>query len=212
MRITAMLTNCYIDGFNLYNGSLKGTGYKWLYFSTLFSNLLPNAQIHRIRYFTALVKATPKDPQKRQRQQIYIRAIKTIPNLSVHLGRFQTNIKRLPLAHPPMSGSRMVDVMRTEEKGSDVNLASYLLLDGFRKEYEQAVIVSNDADLVTPIKIVRDEFGLKVGLLNPQENPSRVLKEAVDFYRKLRQGPLSVSQFPDNLEDGDGVFRKPSRW
>ena len=207
-----MLTNCYIDGFNLYNGSLKGTGYKWLDFSTLFSNLLPNAQIHRIRYFTALVKATPNDPQKRQRQQIYIRAIKTIPNLSVHLGRFQTNTKRLPLAHPPTSGSRMVDVMRTEEKGSDVNLASYLLLDGFRNEYEQAVIVSNDADLVTPIKIVRDEFGLKVGLLNPQENPSRVLKEAVDFYRKLRQGPLSVSQFSDSLEDDDGVFRKPSRW
>lgn len=207
-----MLTNCYIDGFNLYNGSLKGTSYKWLDFSTLFRNLLPNAQIHRIRYFTALVKATPNDPQKRQRQQIYIRAIKTIPNLSVHLGRFQTNTKRLPLAHPPTSGSRMVDVMRTEEKGSDVNLASYLLLDGFRKEYEQAVIVSNDADLVTPIKIVRDEFGLNVGLLNPQENPSRVLKEAVDFYRKLRQGPLSVSQFSDSLEDDDGVFRKPSRW
>lgn len=208
-----MLTNCYIDGFNLYNGSLKkGTGYKWLDFSTLFSNLLPNAQIHRIRYFTALVKATPNDPQKRQRQQIYIRAIKTIPNLSVHLGRFQTNTKRLPLAHPPTSGSPMVDVVRTEEKGSDVNLASYLLLDGFRKEYEQAVIVSNDADLVTPIKIVRDEFGLNVGLLNPQENPSRVLKEAVDFYRKLRQGPLSVSQFSDSLEDDDGVFRKPSRW
>ena len=207
-----MLTNCYIDGFNLYNGSLKGTSYKWLDFSTLFSNLLPNAQIHQIRYFTALVKATPNDPQKRQRQQIYIRAIKTIPNLSVHLGRCQTNTKRLPLAHPPTSGSRMVDVMRTEEKGSDVNLASYLLLDGFRKEYEQAVIVSNDADLVTPIKILRDEFGLKVGLLNPQENPSRVLEEAVDFYRKLRQGPLSVSQFSDSLEDDDGVFRKPSRW
>lgn len=102
--------------------------------------------------------------------------------------------------------------MRTEEKGSDVNLASYLLLDGFRKEYEQAVIVSNDADLVTPIKIARDEFGLKVGLLNPQEKPSRVLKEAVDFYRKLRQGPLSVSQFSNSLEDAEGVFRKPARW
>lgn len=207
-----MLTNFYIDGFNLYNGSLKGTSYKWLDFSVLFRNLFPNAQIRRIRYFTALVKATPNDPQKRQRQQIYIRAIKTIPSLSVHLGRFQTNIKRLPLAHPPTSGSRMVDVMRTEEKGSDVNLASYLLLDGFRKEYEQAVIVSNDADLVTPIKIARDEFGLKVGLLNPQEKPSLVLKEAVDFYRKLRQGPLSVSQFSNSLEDADGVFRKPARW
>lgn len=83
--IMPMLTNFYIDGFNLYNGSLKGTSYKWLDFSALFRNLFPNAQIRRIRYFTALVKATPNDPQKRQRQQIYIRAIKTIPSLSVHL-------------------------------------------------------------------------------------------------------------------------------
>ena len=169
-------------------------------------------EINRIRYFTALVNATPHDPQKRQRQQIYIRAIETIPHLTVHYGRFQTNRKRLPLATPPSSGSRMVEVIRTEEKGSDVNLASYLLRDGFKGEYEQAVIVSNDADLVTAIDIVRLELGLRVGLLNPQTKPSRVLSQSVDFQREIRHGPLTASHFPGTLSDHTGTFRKPSQW
>ena len=178
-----MLTNFYIDGFNLYKGSLQGTPYKWLDFLTLFNLLLPGCEINRIRYFAALVNSPPYDPQKGQRQQTYLRAIRTIPNLSVYLGYFQTHARKMPLAHPPASGSRMVEVLRTEEKGTDVNLASYLLLDAFRNEYEQAVVVSNDADILTPIKIVQDEFGLSVGILNPQKKPSRALKDATDFYR-----------------------------
>ena len=106
----------------------------------------------------------------------------------------------------------MVEVVRTEEKGTDVNLASYLLLDAFRNDYEQAVVVSNDADLLTPIKIIQDEFGLSVGVLNPQEKPSRKLRNAADFYRQIRQGPISASQFPDTLTDAIGTFRKPKCW
>lgn len=207
-----MLTNFHIDGFNLYKGSLQGTPYKWLDFLTLFNLLLPGCQVNRIRYFTALVKSTSSDTQKRQRQQTYLRAIGTILNLSVHLGYFQTNPRKMPLSHPPASGSRMVEVLRTEEKGTDVNLASYLLLDAFRNDYEQAVVVSNDADLLTPIKIVQDEFGLSVGVLNPQKKPSRALKDTADFCRQIRQGPLSASQFPDTLADATGAFHKPPRW
>ena len=34
-----------------------------------------------------------------------------------------------PIEKPPKNGPRFAEVMKTEEKGSDVNLASYLLLD-----------------------------------------------------------------------------------
>ena len=207
-----MLTNFYIDGFNLYKGSLQGTPHKWLDFLTLFNLLLPDCQVNRIRYFAAPVNPPPHDTQKGHRQQTYLRAIRTIPNLSVHLGYFQTNPRRMPLSRPPADGSRMVEVLRTEEKGTDVNLASYLLLDAFRNEYEQAVVVSNDADLLTPIKIIQDEFGLSVGVLNPQKKPSRALKDAADFYRPIRQGPLSASQFPHTLTDATGPFHKPPHW
>ena len=82
------VANVYIDGFNLYYGCLKGTPYKWLDLDALCRRLLPKHEIQRIRYFTALVSARPGDPQQPIRQEIYLRALRTIPHLSIHLGRF----------------------------------------------------------------------------------------------------------------------------
>lgn len=44
----------------------------------------------------------------------------------------------------------MVDIIKTEEKGSDVNLAVHLLNDGWLDAYDCAVVVSNDSDLARP--------------------------------------------------------------
>jgi hypothetical protein len=100
--------------------------------------LLPRDRIHRIRYFTALVSGRPNDVQQPQRQQAYLRALRTIPHLSIHLGHYLSHPVRMPLARRPSVGPQIVEVLRTEEKGSDVNLASYLLLDGFRGDCEAA--------------------------------------------------------------------------
>jgi uncharacterized LabA/DUF88 family protein len=118
----------------------------------------------------------------------------------------------MPLANPPRIGPRTVEVLKTEEKGSDVNLATFLLVDGFRNEYEMAVIVSNDSDLVTPIGFVRTELGHHVGILNPQKNTSWALRNAADFYRSIRKGPIQASQFPPTLRDAQGTITKPSKW
>lgn len=80
--------NVYVDGFNLYYGCLKGTKYKWLNFSKLCQLLLPTNTIGNIRYFTAPVVPRASDPQQGQRQQTYLRALKTIPNLSIIEGHF----------------------------------------------------------------------------------------------------------------------------
>lgn len=205
-----MRTNFYIDGFNFYYGAVKQTRYKWLDFSKLFRLYFPDNQINRIRYFTARVN--PSDPGKLRRQLIYIRALETIPNLSVHYGYFLTHRVRLPLANPPPNGPATIEVLRTEEKGTDVNLATRLLADGFRGEYELAIVVSNDSDYVGPIRLVRNEPGLRVGLLNPQKRPSRALIKVVDFYRTIRTGPIRTSLFPDTLTDANGTFTKPARW
>jgi uncharacterized LabA/DUF88 family protein len=63
----------------------------------------------------------------------------------------------------------MMSIIEREEKGSDVNLASYLLLDAFNREYDLAVVVSNDSDLAEPIRLVRSEFGLRVRIVNPRK-------------------------------------------
>jgi hypothetical protein len=118
----------------------------------------------------------------------------------------------MPLANPSPGGPQTVEVIKTEEKGSDVNLATHLLWDGFKSDYDIAVVVSNDSDLLEPIKIIRRELGLQVGLLNPQKKPSRVLQQEADFLRQIRKGVLQASQFPPTLTDSQGTITKPSSW
>jgi len=72
----------------------------------------------------------------------------------------------MQLAAPPPGGPAKVQVLNSEEKGSDVNLASYLLLDAFENDYEAAIIVSNDSDLAEPISLVRKKLRKKV-LVSP---------------------------------------------
>ncbi|MCY4109159.1 MAG: NYN domain-containing protein [Chloroflexi bacterium] len=208
-----MRTNVYVDGFNLYYGAVKDTPYKWLDLAQLCRLLLPGNQINRIRYFTALVKSRPKDPGQQQRQQTYLRALQTIPNLSIHYGHFLSSRVRMPIANPPTKGPRTVEVVKTEEKGSDVNLASLMLVDGFRGDYEAAVMISNDSDLQLPIQIVRSDLALEVGVLNP-EPPKRswVLSKACGFYKPIRAGVLEASQFPSILRDAGGTITKPKTW
>ena len=83
-----MRANVYVDAFNLYYGCLKGTPYRWLDLDAFCRQLLRRDSIHRIRYFTALVTGRSGDLQRPQRQQIYLRALQTIPHLSVHLGHY----------------------------------------------------------------------------------------------------------------------------
>jgi uncharacterized LabA/DUF88 family protein len=205
-----MITNVYIDGFNFYYGAVKKTPYKWLDYSALFRILLPQHQIKTIYYFTALVDSRPNDPDKRTRQETYIRALRTIPNLRVVYGSFLTHVTSMPRA----DGKGPIDVIKTQEKGSDVNLAAQMLLDGFKNEYECAVVVSNDSDLLRPIQMVIRELGKKVGVLAPTQNrhPSRSLTNNATFIKHIRPNVLAASQFPPTLTDKRGTFGKPSGW
>ena len=205
-------TNVYIDGFNLYYLALRGTPYRWLDFGKLARLLLPKHDLGRIRYFTARVSNRPNDPSQAQRQQTYLRALRTVPSVSIHYGHFLTNTKRRPLAQEPATGPRTVEVLNTEEKGSDVNLATYLLMDGFENDYELAVVISNDADFVLPIRMLRTRLGKQVGVIDPSNNRSFELRSAASWYKKLRRGPLSTSLFPDTLSDAQGNFKKPAGW
>ena len=207
-----MIANIYIDGFNLYYGCLRGTPYRWLDVSKLSSLLLPHDEINRIRYFTALLENRNDSPSRQQDQQSYLRALETIPNLSVHYGHFLTSSVTMRLAHPEPGGPQNAVVVRTDEKGSDVNLACYMLLDAFDDDCELAVVISNDSDLAFPIQALRERFGKVAGVLNPQQNTSHKLRTTASFYRPIRQGPLSASQFAGRLRDAVGEFTKPPAW
>lgn len=205
-------TNVYVDGFNLYYGCVKGTAYRWLNLSKLCTMLLPGSHINRIRYFTALVTPTPNDPQQLQRQLTYIRALETIPDLSVHYGQFRTHSVRRPLTNTPNGSLAFVEVLDTKEKGSDVNLATYLLIDGFKKDYQLGVVVSNDSDLAEPIKLAISQLGIDIGVLHPHRRHVKELSQIATFYRPIRERVLKVSQFPATLTDKIGTITKPATW
>jgi len=203
-----MKTNVHVDGFNLYYRALKSTPFKWLNLEALCRFLLPGHEINSIKYYTAHVTARPYDPDEPTRQQTYLRALRTLPNVSVILGTFLTNeVWAMQVGKP-----ERVRVFKTEEKGSDVNLASLLIHDGYRKDYEQAVVITNDSDLCEPVRIVKEELHLPVGILNPSRFPNPRLVPAATFIKQIRKGVLKVSQFPGRLTDQDGTFHKPELW
>jgi hypothetical protein len=62
----------------------------------------------------------------------------------------------------------MVSTARREEKGSDVNVASHLLLDILEQRVDAAVVISNDSDLKFPVQTARNR--VPVGTVNPSGN------------------------------------------
>ena len=211
--MVSLRTNVYIDGFNLYYGAVRGTPYKWLNLHRLAEILFPEDRIHRIWYFTARVNPRPHDPTQLQRQQFYLRALRTLPTLDIVFGQFRERRTRLPFANPPPGGPKTVEVIKPEEKGTDVNLATQLLVDGFKRNYEHAVVISNDSDLATPMRYVREELNLKVSVVNPSKTPTHDdLEKAATYVKRLRRNHLVQSQFPTVIQDQNGRFSKPNSW
>jgi hypothetical protein len=198
----------YVDGFNLYYGCLRRTPNRWLDVGAFARAMMPGHRIVAVRYFTAIVD----DPSGSVRQQVYLEALRTLPNVTVHLGHFLTQVKKRPLRIPLPDGTTHVDVLLTEEKGSDVNIAAYLLLDGFRDRYDVAAVVSNDSDLKTPMLLARQNLKKTVGVINPHQHPARTLLKTADFYKKVRAGVLAHCQLPVEIRAKGRAIKKPAEW
>ena len=208
-----MATNVYIDGFNLHYGSLKDRWleYRWLNLESFCESLLPDHDIQRIRYFTALVNDWP--PGESRRQRTYLRALGTLPKVEIHYGRFTSHTVRMPLANPEPSGPATVEVLRTEEKGTDVNLATFLMVDCCDDDFDEAVVISNDSDLATPVQMVRQRFNKRIGVISPHPpsvHISRLQQAASWSYRTIYKRYFRGNQLPPRITDANGTFEKPA--
>ena len=207
-----MRTFVYVDGFNLYYGALRKSPWKWLDLYRLLETILqPHHDLLAINYFTARVSRTPNDPSKPQRQAAYIRALQQFrPEVSVHYGHFLTHAVSAPLANP-QGPDRFAKVIKTEEKGSDVNLAVHLLNDAWLDRYDCAVVVTNDSDIAEAMQLVRHQQRKRVGLITPGKSPSsRQLTTHAHFRARIRPGVLAHSQLPDPIPGTN--IRKPPSW
>jgi uncharacterized LabA/DUF88 family protein len=224
-----MTANVYIDGFNLYYCGVKGTPYKWLNLQLLCNTLFPSVTISKIKYFSALVYPLPHDPGVQTRQLFYWRALETIPNLEIIKGNFVSWPKLLPqfpfayvhgLTWPPQK----VQVERAEEKGSDVNLAAYLVYDNCNRDADESIVISNDSDLVNAIALVTQELHRNVTIVNPNRTDrvhadprhcgqqQELRNVSTHFIGSINPTAFAASQFLPNLTDARGSFHKPPTW
>ena len=204
----------YVDGFNLYYRALKGTPYRWLDPGKLARFAFPGYDVRRIRYFTARLDARPFDPGPVLRQQAYLTALNSVPNLTVHEGLFRTRVVRMRRACPVEGESPRVEVLRTEEKGSDVNLAIFALWDAIHERPSLVALITNDSDQKQTLQFIRQGLGLDVVVLNPDpRRPSADLKAVATEIRPLRPRLLAACQFPPTVTTPSGrTVRKPERW
>jgi len=230
-----MTTTIYVDGLNFYYGAVSGTPHKWVDFEALSRRLVPTDQIGKIRYFTARVSGV-LDPGAPRRQEVLLRAIRANPLVEVHEGYFRADERWLPVAQGRLpdlfrpalrprwllrrvnlrsdDGSRRrVKVLRLEEKGSDVNLGAHLLEDVFTQACTKAVVISNDSDLVTPIRMAVAR-GVHVTVVNPRQGRSTGrLRQVASAHRSIRRSVVAQCQMPDPMVDATGVaLRKPAEW
>lgn len=223
----------YVDGFNLFYACLKKSNYKWLDLNKLLLFYFPKYKIEKIKYFTAIVNARKNDLNKPAKQTTYLRALKTLKNLDIILGTFLENEIKVFVPDRnknkvrqnasveldknktilPLLGNNYFFIKKTEEKGSDVNIASHLTMDFYENKFDVAIVVSNDSDLAETIKILNKKNNKSIRLLNPYQKTNLKLLDSVSGdVKKIRKSVLKISQFPCSLDDNRGSFYKPKDW
>ena len=212
MAKSKLRTIVYIDGFNFYYGQLKDSRHKWLDLTKLFKTVLGEEnELVKVKYFTARVQPTERDPQVNIRQDTYFRALKAYcPEVETHFGHFLRHKVFAENANPPPN---KIEIFKTEEKGSDVNLALHVLNDAWANAYDCAVIASNDSDLAMALQLVKEQHKKVIGLVTPgapKRKLSWQLKKYTNFFIPIRQWALEQSLLPDAIPNTE--ITKPKSW
>ena len=195
----------YFDGFNLYFG-MKEAGfdnYKWLDIYKLTLNILkPNQELQLIKYFTSRVS---NNPEKQKRQSTFIEALET-KGIKIYYGHYQSN---------KFECRRCGKIWLTyNEKMTDVNIATQMIIDAYQNNYDMAMLISGDSDLVPPIKSIHENFEQKrVFVVFPPKRHNTSVSLVAKGFLTLGRKKLADSQFPENIRKKDGyVLHKPKDW
>ncbi|HEO1344978.1 TPA: NYN domain-containing protein, partial [Legionella pneumophila] len=148
----------------------------------------------------------------RFRQKYYLQALESyIPEIEIYYGHYLTHEVSAKVVNPPPD---FIKIYKTEEKGSDVNLALHVLNDAWLDAYDCAVIVSNDSDLAESLRLVKSQTNKLIGVVFPntdhKRRPSRELAKYADFIKPIRKNVLKNSQLPDKIPGTE--IHKPETW
>ena len=207
--VPAQRVAVYIDGFNLYYGlrSKDWRRYYWLDIHSLARNILrPNQDLVLVRYFTAHITAEPDDPDKPTRQNTYIEALGTLPNVQIHYGDFRPRTVRCFECGREWSSP--------EEKMTDVNIAVEALGDAQDDRFDTAVVISGDSDLVGLVRALRQRYSEKRAIVAfPPGRRSDDLRGAATASFTIGRKLIADSQLPERVSGPDGsVWTRPQHW
>ncbi|MFI5378248.1 MAG: NYN domain-containing protein [Tepidisphaerales bacterium] len=152
-------------------------------------------------------KINRRNPQySSERQSLYLEALATNPNLSILYGQY--------LSKPGRCYTCGATWPNFEEKMTDVNIATELLTDAFTDQFDTAIVVSADSDLVPPIRAIRTFFPRKrIVVAFPPARASKEMRSAAHASLIIGHGTLAKSQLPDQITKPDGfIVRHPKEW
>ncbi len=205
---------CYIDGFNLYHAidSLcrinRGSKdhLKWVNLWSL-TEKFTDPSVHKIvsvNYFSAYMTWSP---QREARHKEYVKALKYVGAKPV-LGRFKEK--------DAYCKSCKSNYIAREEKESDVNIATHLISDAYEDVFDQAFLISNDSDLLGPLKFIRAKFPkkkIKI-ICPPTRRHSKELWALATHRASIEEVHLQNSLFPAQEQDANGalIFKRPTEY
>ena len=196
----------YVDGFNMYFGMMDaGFSYcRWLNIKALAQSLLqPHQQLAEVKYFTARVA---NNPDKQKRQNTYLEALYET-GVKIFYGQYQMNTQECHRCGHIWGDAK--------EKMTDVNIATHLLVDAYKNQYDMAMLISGDSDLVPPIKAVHENFPAKrVFVAFPPKRHNNTVALVAKGSFIVGRKKLIESQFSLTIKKAaDGfILSKPIDW
>lgn len=194
----------YIDGFNLYFGIKERLPrrYRWLDLHASAKSLLKLTQVLvNVRYFTARISGPPK---KQQRQETYLQALEATGRCCLHFGAYRSRSRDCRGCGNPIDFA--------EEKMTDVKIAVEMLADAYTDQFDTALLISGDTDVVPPVVKIRELFPKKrVIVAFPPGRVNNELKQVANGYIHIYQN--SLVRLPECVTKPDGyVLACPGTW
>jgi uncharacterized LabA/DUF88 family protein len=200
----------YIDGYNLYHGlrdatkpnpkkpnALTWKRHYWINLFELSRSLLSKEHhLSTVKYFTARVSYPP---DRVKRQTTFLEALATVNGIQIYEGQF----KREDHVCRKCNATYKI----SHEKMTDVNIAVQMLEDAFQDNYEAALLISADSDLVPPVSAVKRLFPEKrIIVAFPPRRFSNELRNSVDAIRTIDERRLRKSLFPNQVVGKSGTI------
>ena len=199
-------TIAYIDGFNLYYGlrDKQWSRFYWLDPAKLSESLLSGGRcLVSTKYFTARVRLPA---EKRARQAKYLDAINASSDAEIILGRFYQKQKSCRKCNHTWTTH--------EEKMTDSAIAAHLVADAFLSNFDTAILVGGDTDIVPAIKLVKKHFPTKrIEVWFPPRRKNQHVADVCHDDGSINGNHLQHSLLPDSIKLENGyVIERPPEW